>query len=80
MTREEFTVRVNAIGRCVGDQNVVVIVFNDGERHLSPCWSIKEKDDEFVVYSDVHARYGSASIEVPYRLIADVIDYHQKEQ
>lgn len=52
---------------------VAAIVFTDGERHLTPTWSVKF-DPEMLVYQDVHTDPNSPAIQVPYRVIEDVLD------
>jgi hypothetical protein len=79
MKREEFKKKVDAIGRSVERMDTALIVFTDGMEHATPCWSITERE-RFVHYIDVHTPEDSPPICVPYEIIEDVIDYHQKEQ
>lgn len=72
----KFRSKVDEIGRAVEEMGVAVIIFNDGERHVTQTWTIQE-GTEVVRYQDVHCAPNSTPIEVAYRYIKDVVDYSQ---
>jgi len=76
MDRTKFKMKVDEIGRKPSDMEVAVIVFNDGERHLTFASSIKEGDDD-VSYQDVHTRVSSPPITVIYKVIDRVEGYNR---
>lgn len=74
MDRIEFTQKLAGISRNPCDQEVVAIIFTDGERHLTFTNTIQEGDTD-VSYQDVHTRVSCPPIKVVYSVIADVQRY-----
>lgn len=77
MTREEFRAAVDLIGRDTHNMDTAVVTFKDGERHITPCWTIKEGEMS-VQYQDVHCTPTSPLVEVPYQAIKSVHDYTEE--
>ncbi len=79
LTREQFKEKLAAIlakhEEAVKSMCIVVIQFTDGERHITPAWSIDTKHDNVVRYVDVHCQANTQPIEVGYSVIQDLIDF-----
>ncbi len=79
LTREQFKEKLAAILALYDEPTksmcIVIIKFTDGERHLTPSWSVETKHDNVVRYVDVHCQANTPPIEVGYSVIQDLIDF-----
>lgn len=78
MDRAEFKRKIDEMRGEPGLSNNVIaaIIFTDGERHLTPIWSV-QVEGESVRYVDVHCRPDSTPIEMPFNFIKDVLSYNK---
>ena len=78
MERAEFERKVAEIHDQpeLAGMTVAIIVFTDGERHLTHTWTV-QSDGEYVEYIDVHCESKSAPIRASYRVIDDVWNYQK---
>ncbi len=83
LTAEQFLLQAQAITGSCDEATLsmlyLVIVFVDGQEHITPAWSIEIDQPGVLRYIDAHCNLPATAISVPYSAIAHVYDFSRPQ-